>query len=209
MKDILFPSTRWKSLSPSFRPISLTSCVSKLFERIVSSTFLSESDFMFYPRQARFHRGQCTLNQILFLSQFISDGFNKSTPGSQTILTTIDFFKAFDSVWHPAIYHKPISTDLPPCLARWTPFFLIGALAWFIKITKVAPFESVEMFSKDPFLALYFSLSLSVIFLLFYLSSAVFFYADDLANLFSSPTVPAVWEATQGALIRLENLTKY
>ena len=42
--------------------------------------------------------------------------------------------------------------------------FLIGALAWFIKITKVVPFESIEVFRKDPFLALYFSLSLLMIF---------------------------------------------
>ena len=42
--------------------------------------------------------------------------------------------------------------------------FLIGALLWFIKITKVVPFESVEVFRKDPFLALYFSLSSSMIF---------------------------------------------
>ena len=37
--------------------------------------------------------------------------------------------------------------------------FLTGALAWLIKITKAASFESVEVFRKDPFLALYFSLS--------------------------------------------------
>ena len=43
-------------------------------------------------------------------------------------------------------------------------FFLIGALVWFIKITKVVPFESVEMFRKDPFLALHFSLSSLMIF---------------------------------------------
>ena len=42
--------------------------------------------------------------------------------------------------------------------------FLIGALAWFIKITKVVPFKSVEVFCKDQFLALYFSLSSSMIF---------------------------------------------
>ena len=35
--------------------------------------------------------------------------------------------------------------------------FLIGALVWFFKITKVASFESVEVFRKDLFLALYFS----------------------------------------------------
>ena len=44
-------------------------------------------------------------------------------------------------------------------------FFLIGALLWSIKITKVVPFESVEVFRIDPFLALYFSLSSLMIFL--------------------------------------------
>ena len=42
--------------------------------------------------------------------------------------------------------------------------FLIGALVWFFKITNVVAFESVEVFGKDPFLALYFSPSSSMIF---------------------------------------------
>ena len=54
--------------------------------------------------------------------------------------------------------------------------FLIGALVWFFKITKTAPFESVEVFRKDPFLALYFSLSSLMIFrLLCLLPSAALF----------------------------------
>ena len=54
--------------------------------------------------------------------------------------------------------------------------FLIGALLWFIKITKAVPFESVEVFRKDPFLALYFSLSSLMIFrLLCLLPSAALF----------------------------------
>ena len=57
-------------------------------------------------------------------NQFISDGFNKPRPGSRTILSTIDFSKAFDSVWHPALFHKLISAGLLPCFARWTQFFL-------------------------------------------------------------------------------------
>ena len=43
--------------------------------------------------------------------------------------------------------------------------FLIDALAWFFKLTKVVPFESVEVFRKNPFLALFFSLSSSMILL--------------------------------------------
>ena len=55
-------------------------------------------------------------------------------------------------------------------------FFLIGALVWFIKITKVVSFESVEVLRKDLCLALYFSLSSSMIFLLLCLlpSAALF-----------------------------------
>ena len=53
--------------------------------------------------------------------------------------------------------------------------FLIGLLAWFFKITKVTSFESVEVFRKDPFLALYFSLSSSMILFFCHLPSAALF----------------------------------
>ena len=112
--------------SASFRPISLISCVSKFFECIIlfRLLFFLEFNSILFPRQAGFRPGRFTLNQILYLSQSISDGFNKPRPGSQTILFTIDFSKAFDSVWHPTLFHKLISAGLPPCFARWTPSFL-------------------------------------------------------------------------------------
>ena len=163
----------------SFRHISLTSCVSKLFERIILSRllFFMESNFILSSRQAGYRPGRSTLNQILYLSQSILDGFNKHRPDSRTILSTIDFSKAFDSVWHPALFHKLISAGLPPCFARWTQsFFLIGGLPWSIKITKAVPFESVEVFRNDPILALYFSLSsLMILRLLCLLLSAALF----------------------------------
>ena len=110
----------------SFRPISLTFCVSKLFECIILSRllFFLESNSILSPRQAGFRPGRSTLDQILLLCQSISDGFNKPGPGSRTILSTIDFSKAFDSVWHVALFHKLISAGLPPCFARWTRSFL-------------------------------------------------------------------------------------
>ena len=163
----------------SFRPISLTFCLSKLFERIILSRllFFLESNSIFFSRSVGFHPGWSTLDQILYLCQSISDGFNKPSPGSRTILSTIDFSKAFDSVWHPALFHKLISAGpLLVLLVGLNLSFLIGALVWFIKITKAVPFESIEVFCKDPFLALYFSLSSSMIFLLLcLLPSAVLF----------------------------------
>ena len=118
----------------SLRPISLTSCVSKLFECIILSRlfFFLESNFILSPRLAGFCPGRYTLDQILYLSQSILDEFNKPGPSSRTILSTIDFLKAFDSVWHPALFHKLISAGLPPCFARWTQSFLSDRRAYVV-----------------------------------------------------------------------------
>ena len=195
--------------STSFRPISRTSCVSKLFERIILSRllFFLESNSILSPCQAGFRPGRSTLDQILFLSQFISDGFNKPRPGSRMILTTIDFSKAFDSVWHPALYHKLISADLPPCFARWTQSFLSDRRACmifqnhksrFFRVRRGVPRGSVlfSLFINDLPASPSFSVSCS-------------FYADDLAIRFSFTSVPTAVEASQRALIQLERWSKY
>ena len=197
----------------SFRPISLTPCVSKLFERIILSRllFFLESNSILSPRQAGFRPGRSTLNQILYLSQSISDGFNKPRPGSRTILSTIDFSKAFDSVWHPALFHKLISAGLSPCFARWTQSFLSDRRACVVyqnhtsrsfRVRRGVPQGSVvgpvlfSLFINDLPASLPSSVSCSL-------------YNDDLAIWSSSPSVPTAVEATQGALFRLERWSEY
>ena len=129
----------------SFRPIFLTFCVSKLYERIILSRllFFLESNSILFPRQAGFRPGRSTLNQILFFFQSISDIFNKPRPGSRTILTIIDFSKPFDSVWHPTLFHKLISVGLPPCFARWTHSFLSDRRACMIYQNRKSRFYRV------------------------------------------------------------------
>ena len=197
----------------SFRPISLTSCVSKLFERIILSRllFVLESNFILSPRQAGFRPGRSLLDQILFLSQSISNGFNKPRPGSRTILCTIDFSKAFDSVWHPALFYKLISAGLPPCFARWTQSFLSDRRACVVfqnhksrsfHVRRGVPQGSVlgpvlfSLFINDLPASLPPSLSYSL-------------YDDDLAIWSSSPSVTTAVEATQAALFRLERWSEY
>ena len=191
-----------------FRPISLTSCVLKLFEHIILSRllFFLESNSILSTRQAGFCPERSTLDQILFLSQFISDGFNKPRPGSRTILSAIDFSKAFDSLWHLALFCKLISAGLPPCFAYWTLPFLSNKRACVVYQNHKSRFFQVRrgvtqgpavgpvpfsLFINDPPASLPSSVSWS-------------FYSDDLVIWSSSPPAPVTMEATQGVLFRLE-----
>ena len=197
----------------SFRPISFTSCVLKLFERIILSRllFVLESNSILSPRQAGFCPGRSTLDQFLYLSQSISDGFNKPRPGSRTILSTIGLSKAFDSVWHPALFHKLISAGLPPCFARWTQSFLSDRRACVVyqnhksrsfRVRRGVLQGSVlgpvlfSLFASDLPASLPSSVSCSL-------------YAEDLTIWSSSPSVPAAVEASKGALFRLEHWSEY
>ena len=168
----------------------------------LSLLFFLESNSILSPHQAGFRPGRSTLDQILYLSQSISDRFNKSRPGSRTILSTIDFSKAFDSVWHPALFTNLFRlASLHALLVGLNLFFLIGVLVWSFKITKAAPFESVEVFRKDPFSALYFSLfSLMIYRPLCLLPSAALFTLMIWPFGPPPPRSPTAVEATQGAL---------
>ena len=197
----------------SFWLISLIYCVSKLFECIILSRllFFLESNSILSPHQASLRPGRSRLDQILYLSQFISDEFNKPRPSSRTILSIIDFSKAFDSVWHPALYHKLISAGLPPCFARWAQSFLSNRCASAVyQNHKSCCFQVCRGVSQGSVLG-------PVLFSLFIndLSASLpsfvncSLYADDLAIWSSSPSVPTAVEDTQGALFQLERWSEY
>ena len=183
----------------SFRPISLLSCVSKLFERIILFCLLLflESNSILSLRQAGFRHGRSTLDQIQYLSQPISDEFNKPRPGSWMILSTIDY-----SIWHHALFHKLISAGLPSCFAHCTQSFLSDRRACVVfQNHKSRSFRVRRGVLQESVLGLVlFSLFINDLAASLPSSVSCSLYADNLAIWSSSPSVPTAVEATQGAL---------
>ena len=63
----------------SYRPISLTSCVVKLLERILANriAFVAETRGMLSKLQAGFRKGRSCEDQIIKMVQGISDGYQQ------------------------------------------------------------------------------------------------------------------------------------
>ena len=146
----------------SFRPISLTSCVSKMFKRIILSRllfFLESNSILSLPaRPVSALDGLHSIKFCSFLSPFRMGLTNPGLALGRSCLLSISP-KLLTLSGIPPFSINPFRlASVLALLVGLNLSFLIGTFVWFIKITKVVRFESVEVFHKDPFLALYFSL---------------------------------------------------
>ena len=109
----------------SFRPISLTSVVGKLMERMVCTRLrhFLESNNLLNPNQAGFRSKRSTEDQLLCLSQTVSDEFQKK-PMHRTVLALVDYSRAFDTVWRDALLWKMIQKGIGTRIIRWTQSWL-------------------------------------------------------------------------------------
>ena len=89
----------------SFRPISLTSCVVKVMERMMAERlyYVGERLGLFSSLQAGFRKGRSCEDQILKITQAIEDGF-QNKPMKRSVLLLLDFSKAYDTV------HRGVAT---------------------------------------------------------------------------------------------------
>ena len=121
-----------------YRPISLTSHVAKLLERMVAArvTHLLDCDNTMPAEQVGFRRGRSVEN-LGRMIQGVQDRLNCPAPRchlingktvARYVLTAFDFFKAYDMIAHQMLRLKMLQW-LPRCITSWIFHFLRGCRA--------------------------------------------------------------------------------
>jgi len=117
-------------LTVSFRPISLTSCVGKVLEKIVADRlmYVLEKKGALNDSQAGFRQGRCTTDQVLKLVQQATDQFHTADAkhSSRTIATFFDYEKAYDKVWRDGLITKMLDLGIPQRFIKYVRHFLSG-----------------------------------------------------------------------------------
>lgn len=106
-KDPKFPQ--------NYRPISLLTALSKLFERIILTRLnhhLNTHNIL-RNEQFGFRQSHSTSHQLLRITDSIIDGFNRN---QVTGVVFLDISQAFDKVWHEGLIHKLMQYNFPPYL---------------------------------------------------------------------------------------------
>ena len=111
----------------SYRPISLLSCLGKLFEKVISARLnLHMLETGFYNSfQRAFRQGLEGGEHLYRLAEEIA---TTKTKGFKTAVASLDVEKAFDSVWHNGLRHKLAAAELqlPTKLIRLLSSYLDG-----------------------------------------------------------------------------------
>jgi len=107
----------------SYRPISLTSCLGKLAERMTNARlyWYLETSQLLNIHQAGFRKGQRTEDLLFRMTQQIIDGFHEK---KSTVGVFVDLQQAYDRVWRKGLFMKMQDCGIHGNLYKWIKDFL-------------------------------------------------------------------------------------
>ena len=198
-----------KNKPESYRPISLTSCICKLQERIINKRLLwhLESNNLIINEQAGFRKARSTEDQITYIAQQIEDSFQE---GKKTAAIWVDMEKAFDRVWRDGLLLKLKDYNIKKNMFKWIQSYLSRRKARVevqgIKSRQATIRQGVPQGGVlSPTLFLIFVNDIKNILCR---EVNMSMYADDLALLSSEKNIRVARERLQITLNQLEEWTK-
>ncbi|KAK3772626.1 hypothetical protein RRG08_006757 [Elysia crispata] len=119
----IYKKGKERSKTTSYRPISLTSCVGKLMERLINSRLVwhLEKRNILIPKQAGFRHHRSTEDQVAYIAQHIEDGFQDKR---HTLAVWVDMEKAFDRAWKDGLRLKLHKSGISGCMYEWISQYL-------------------------------------------------------------------------------------
>ena len=99
----------------SFRPVSLTLCITKLMERILANRLyhLAETSNMLSKLQAGFRKARSCKDNITMIIQKVMDGFDQKPRMHRSVLLLLDFSKAYDTIWEEKLFLSMLDQGIP------------------------------------------------------------------------------------------------
>ncbi|XP_065093428.1 uncharacterized protein LOC135714089 [Ochlerotatus camptorhynchus] len=184
-----------------FRPIALTSCMSKVFERMVNrrlKTFLSNNNLLDH-RQHAFRHGYGTSTYFATLGDVLKDAFDQ---GHHTEMVSLDISKAFNRTWTPAVLAKLVSWGLKGHMVHFVRNFLTNrAFRVAIGNAKSRSFqEETGVLQGSVISVTLFLIAMNGIFSQLPKNVRIFVYADDVLIVVTGPTTTRTRNLTQAAV---------
>ena len=107
----------------NYRPISLLSCLSKVFERLVFKYLFNHfrDNSILSPFQSGFIPKDSTTNQLVYLYDTFCEALDR---GKEVRVVFFDISKAFDKVWHKGLIAKLASSGVQGSLLKWFDHYL-------------------------------------------------------------------------------------
>ncbi|XP_011699550.1 PREDICTED: RNA-directed DNA polymerase from mobile element jockey-like [Wasmannia auropunctata] len=114
---LAFPKPGKDPASPNYRPISLLSILSKIYEGIIYSQIELHvnTNNVIINEQFGFKPQHSTVLQLLRVSEYFELEINKNRNSAMILL---DIKRAFDSVWHKGLLYKLHLQQLPVYLIK-------------------------------------------------------------------------------------------
>ena len=116
-----------EDLPASYRPVSLTSVIAKVMERLVVNrlTYILEKYQLLPDEQYGYRAGRSTTAATTLISEIIGEGF-KCTMGThhRTMMACVDLSKAFDTVVWDKLAEAMREMRIPPVFIGWFKSFL-------------------------------------------------------------------------------------